>query len=113
MLQWVSVLAALVGIGWLLGAFYLPTVGLPGFEIPTVEGWAVPTLLIVGGVALGVLLGLLGALFARAAAAARRRRARKNLAASVGVVVRETAVTPIVADLDRARDYSAALKLAR
>ncbi len=112
-LQWVSVLAALVGIGWLLGAYYLPTVGLPGLEVPEVEGWAVPTLLIAGGVTLGVLLGLLGALLARAAAASRRRRARKHLLASVAVVVRETAVTPIAADLDRARDYAAALKLAR
>ena len=86
-LQWVSVLAALVGIGWLLGAAFLPTFGLPAFEVPKVEGWAVPTLLIAGGVALGILLGLLGAALAAAAAASRRRRTRKLLLASVGAVV--------------------------
>ncbi|MGV8897194.1 MAG: GTPase family protein [Rhodoglobus sp.] len=112
-LQWISVLAALVGIGWLLGAALLPTVGLPAFEVPKVEGWAVPTLLIAGGVALGILLGVLGGLLAAATSAGRRRRTRKRLLASVGAVVTQTAVTPILAELDRARDYSAALTLAR
>ena len=83
-LQWVSVLAALVGIGWLLGAAFLPNFGLPAFDVPKVEGWAVPTLLIAGGVVLGILLGLLGAVFAAAAAAVRRRRTRTLLLASVG-----------------------------
>ncbi len=112
-LQWVSVLAALVGIGWLLGAAFLPNFGLPAFDVPKVEGWAVPTLLIAGGVVLGILLGLLGAVFAAAAAAVRRRRTRTLLLASVGEVVRRIAVAPMLADLDRARDYSAALALAR
>ncbi len=112
-LQWVSALAAVAGIGWLLGAAFLPTFGLPAFEVPKVEGWAVPTLLIAGGVALGILLGLLGAAFAAAAAAARRRRTRKLLLAQVATVVRQTAVTPILADLDNAAAYTAALKLAR
>ena len=112
-LQWVSVLAALVGIGWLLGAAFLPNFGLPAFEVPRVEGWAVPTLLIAGGVVLGILLGFLGAALAAGAAAARRRRTRRLLLASVGDVVRRIAVAPVLADLDRARDYSAALALAR
>ena len=112
-LQWISVLAALVGIGWLLGAALLPTIGLPPFEIPRVEGWAIPTLLIAGGVALGILLGLLGGVLAAAASAGRRRRTRKLLNASVGAVVTQTAVGPILAELDRAREYSAALTLAR
>ncbi len=112
-LQWVSALAAVVGIGWLLGAAFLPNFGLPAFEVPKVEGWAVPTLLIAGGVALGILLGLLGAVFAAAAAAARRRRTRKLLLAQVATVVRQTAIAPIQADLDNASAYTAALKLAR
>ncbi len=112
-LQWVSVLAALVGIGWLLGAAFLPRLGLPALEVPEVEGWAVPTLLIAGGVALGILLGLLGTAIAVAAGAARRRRTRRRLVASVGEVVTRVAVAPILADLDRAREYSAALAIAR
>ncbi|MCA0216898.1 MAG: 50S ribosome-binding GTPase [Actinobacteria bacterium] len=111
-LQWVSIVAALTGIVWLLGAAFLPTFGLPAFEVPKVEGWSVPTLLIAGGVALGILLGMLGALLAAIAASSRRRRTRKLLTASVRTVVQDTAVAPLVADLDRASAYTAALKLA-
>ena len=60
--QWVALLAGLTGAGWLLAAAVLPTIGLPAIEIPRVEGWAVPTLLIVGAVLLGILLGLLSGL---------------------------------------------------
>jgi hypothetical protein len=111
-LQWVSIVAALSGIVWLLGAAFLPTFGLPAFQVPKVEGWSVPTLLIAGGVALGILLGMLGALLAAIAASSRRRRTRKLLLASVRTVVQDTAVAPLVADLDRASAYTAALKLA-
>ncbi len=54
-------IAGLVGVGWLLAAAVLPTFGLPAIEVPKVEGWAVPTLLIIGAVLAGILLGLLGA----------------------------------------------------
>ena len=87
----------------------LPTFGLPAFEVPKVEGWSVPTLLIAGGVALGILLGMLGALLAAIAASSRLRRTRKLLTASVRTVVQDTAVAPLVADLDRASAYTAAL----
>ncbi len=109
-LQWVSVVAALAGIVWLLGAALLPTFGLPAFTVPKVEGWSVPTLLIAGGVALGILLGMLGVLFAAVAASSRRRRTRKLLLASVRTVVQDTAVAPLLADLDRVAAYTAALK---
>ncbi|MFM9877074.1 MAG: GTPase family protein [Rhodoglobus sp.] len=111
-LQWVSIVAALTGIVWLLGAAFLPTFGLPAFQVPKVEGWSVPTLLIAAGVALGILLGMLGALFAAIAASSRRRRTRKLLLASVRTVVQDTAVAPLLADLDRASAYTVALALA-
>ncbi|CAN5331575.1 50S ribosome-binding GTPase [soil metagenome] len=111
-LQWVSVVAALVGVVWLLGAALLPSVGLPAFEVPKVEGWAVPTLLVAAGVALGILLGLLGSALAAASGASRRRRTRRLLERAVGEVVRRVAVAPILADLDRAREYSEASSVA-
>ena len=111
--QWVALLAALVGAGWLLANALLPGVGLPGFEVPTVEGWAVPTLLIVAGVLLGILLGVLGTVIGRAVSASRRRRARRVLTASVREVTRRVVVGPIVAELDRAREFAIALAVAR
>ena len=112
-LQWLVVVAGLVGAGWLLAAALLPRIGMPAPEIPQVEGWAVPTLLILGAVLAGILLGLLGAALGAITAASRRRRSRRRLLAEIDGVVRERVVAPLVADLDRAREFAAALRVAR
>jgi len=111
-LQWLVVLAGLVGAGWLLAAALLPRIGMPAPEIPQVEGWAVPTLLIVGAVLAGILLGLLGGVLGAITGAARRRKARKRLLAEIEKVVTERVVDPLDADLQRARDFAAALRTA-
>lgn len=111
-LQWIAVLAGLTGVGWLLAAAFLPAFGLPSIEIPRVEGWAVPTLLIAAAVLVGILLGLLAAAFGAASAASRRRRARHRLVLAVDAVLQRLVVEPVAADLDRVRAYSAAQKIA-
>jgi ribosome biogenesis GTPase A len=111
-LQWAAVLTGLVGVGWLLAAAFLPRFGFPAPDVPQVEGWAVPTLLIVGAVLAGILLGLLGGALAALTAASRRRRTRRRLLDAVGVVVRETVVAPLGVELDRVRDFATALKVA-
>jgi hypothetical protein len=115
--QWVSILTGLVGAGWLLGAALLPRIGLPPFEIPTadlpvIEGWAVPTLLIVAAVLVGILLGLLAGALGALTGASRRRRARKRLVASIETVVDASVTAPLSARLDRARAFGAALRAA-
>lgn len=112
-LQWVSILGVLAGVGWLLLAAFLPGWGFPRLEVPTVEGWAVPTLLVIGGIALGILLGLLGALLAGITGRSRRLRSRRRLLASVTDAVERVIVAPIAADLSRAEAYSAAVTVAR
>ncbi|MCU1440108.1 MAG: transporter [Rhodoglobus sp.] len=110
--QWAAIVAGLVGVGWLLAAALFPTIGLPPPEIPRVEGWAVPTLLIASAVLAGVLLGIIAAALGALTAAARRRRARRLLLASVEDVVQELVVAPVAAELDRVRDFSAARAVA-
>lgn len=110
--QWVTLLAGLTGVGWLLAAAVLPTVGLPPIEIPRVEGWAVPTLLIAGAVLLGILLALLAAVFGALTAASRRRRSRRLLGNAIGTVVEGLVVAGVVADLERARGFAAARAIA-
>jgi GTPase SAR1 family protein len=110
--QWVSILTGLVGAGWLLGAALLPRIGLPPFEIPVVEGWAVPTLLIVAAVLVGILLGLLGGVLGALTGASRRRRARRRLVASIDAVVETSVIAPIGAGLERARQFATALRSA-
>lgn len=110
--QWIVLLTGLVGVGWLLAAALFPTLGLPAPEVPKVEGWAVPTLLIVGAVLAGTLLSLLGTALGAVAGAARRRQARRRLLAAVDEVVQRQIVGPVRADLDRARDFEAARAIA-
>lgn len=116
--QWVAIVAGLVGALWLLGAALLPTFGMPALGIPLVEtgpleGWAIPTLLIILAVLVGVLLGLLSSVLSAVTAAGRRRSSSRRLLASVDEVVRRDVVAPIAAELDRVRAVSAALEVAR
>jgi GTPase SAR1 family protein len=111
-LQWLVIVAGLVGAGWLLAAALLPRIGMPAPEIPKVEGWAVPTLLIVAAVLAGILLGLLGGVLGALTAAARRRRTRRRLLTEIEKVVDEKVVVPLSAALDNARAFAAALKVA-
>lgn len=118
-LQVLALLAALGGVAWLLGIAFLPAIPfLPGFglraeDVPVIEGWPLTTLLIAGGVLLGIVLGLLGGIIAAAVAARRRRRARAALRKQVALVAEQLVVAPVTAQLDRARDFAAALDAAR
>lgn len=112
-LQWLSVLAALAGVLWMLGLAFLPRFGLEAPAVPSVEGWPVTTLLVAGGVLLGILLGLASAAISAAVAADRRRRARAAIVEQVTRVARELVVEPIAAEVDRAARFSAALGTAR
>lgn len=115
--QWVTIVAGVLGALWLVGASLLPTFGMPALLIPRVEsgpleGWAIPTLVIIAAVLVGVLLGIISAVLSALTAAARRRRTRKRLLASVDEVVQRDVVQPVTAELDRARAVAAALGLA-
>ncbi len=116
--QWLTLVAGVVGALWLVGASLLPTFGMPALLIPRVEsgpleGWAIPTLVIIGAVLVGVLLGLVSGALSAVTAAARRRRARRRLLASVDDVVQRDVVAPVDAELERAQSVSAALAVAR
>lgn len=110
--QWIALLTGLVGAGWLLAAALLPTFGMPRIEVPYYEGWAVPTLMIVAAVLLGILLGLVAAVLGAVAASSRRRRTRRRLAAAVDTVLEQLVVAPVRAELDAARAFAAARETA-
>jgi GTPase Era involved in 16S rRNA processing len=116
--QWFAIVIGVGGALWLVGASLLPTFGMPALLIPRVEegpleGWAIPTLLIIAAVLVGVLLGLISAALSALTAGARRRRTRRRLLASVDEVVQRDVVSPVAAELDRARGVAAALAVAR
>jgi GTPase SAR1 family protein len=111
--QWIALLAGIVGVGWLLAAALFPTFGLPPVEVPRVEGWAVPTLLIAGAVLLGILLGLLAAVLSAITAASRRRRTRRRLGAAIDAVVQRLIADPVQLALEQARAFAVARGIAR
>jgi GTPase Era involved in 16S rRNA processing len=112
-LQWIALLLAVGGLGWLgvlaaLGYFQMP---VP--EVPRTEGWPWPTLMVAGGVALGVLLAILGRVLGGWAARARAAGAAKRLRAAVAVVAERRIVEPVDVEVTRLRAFNAALKAAR
>ena len=84
--QWLALLTAVGGLGWLGVLAVLGYLQLPVPEVPRVEGWPVPTLMIAGGAALGILLAITAKFITAAAARMRAAAARKRLTSAVADV---------------------------
>ena len=113
LMQWLALLTAVVGAGWLgllaLAAylqFRLP-------PAPAVEGFPIPTLLLFGGLALGLLLWLLAVPLTRLAARSRGRRARRQLLTRTEDVGRRLVIEPVEDELSRLAAFRAAIARAQ
>jgi GTP-binding protein EngB required for normal cell division len=95
LLQWVFVLAAVGGLGWLIAGYAVRALGLPPLIYPKIGYVPLPTLLLLGGLALGMLLWLLLKPFVNWGARRARRRAEQRLRAAVTDVAREYVVAPV------------------
>ena len=89
------VLAAVAGLGWLVAGYAVRALGLPPLIYPKVGYVPVPTLLLLGGLALGMLLWLLLKPIVNWGARRARRRAEQRLRAAVAEVAREYVVAPV------------------
>jgi hypothetical protein len=110
--QWLALLTALGGLAWLgvlAGLGYLLLL-VP--EVPRVEGWPVPTLMIAGGAVLGIVLAVAGKFIAGAAAGLRAAAAGKKLNAAVAAVADRLVVEPVEVEVSRLKSFNAALKSA-
>lgn len=97
-IQWFALLAALVGVAWYLAVAFLPGVLVPllGNDLtPEVEGWPIPTLLIAGGLLLGILLGTLIAVFGGFIGAGIKSRTRAALRRKVAETSEKQVVEPL------------------
>ncbi|QGU02878.1 GTPase Era [Corynebacterium kalinowskii] len=98
-IQWLALLAALVGVIWYLLVAFLPGALVPllGEDLtPDVEGWPIPTLLILGGVLLGILLGLLTAVFGGFISSGVRSRTRRALRREVAEMSQAEITAPLL-----------------
>jgi GTP-binding protein EngB required for normal cell division len=111
-LQWLALVTALGGLGWLGVLAGLGYLQLPVPEVPRVEGWPVPTLMIAGGVVLGVVLAVAAKFIAGAAARLRAAAGRKKLNAAVAAVADRLVAEPVEAEVGRLKSFNAALKAA-
>jgi hypothetical protein len=107
--QWLALLIVLGGLGWLGGLAGLGYFQLPVPDVPRVEGWPVPTLMIAGGVCLGIFLALTGKFIGAAAAKSRAATARKRLRNAMGAVAQALVVEPVEVEVSRLKSFNAAL----
>ena len=94
-LQWLLVLAALVGGAWSVAAMLSGGLG----DLPRLGGVALPLVLLGGGVLLGVLLGLVCRGLVAATARSRAAAADRRLREAVSEVASELVVAPVQAEL--------------
>ena len=98
--QWLLLLAALVGAGWLVALGVFSYVRSPEPEQPEVAGVSVPLLLLVGGVALGVAIAFLCRAAVRVSARRRAQVADERLRAAIDEVADELVIAPMQAQVD-------------
>jgi energy-coupling factor transporter ATP-binding protein EcfA2 len=111
--QRVLALAALAGLVWLVALAALGWLRLDDvIPTPDVLEIPVPTLLLGGGVLLGLLLAALAGVLNRSGARRRGRRAEKALHARIGTVADEAVVGPVTAALDARERLCAAAEAA-
>jgi hypothetical protein len=105
--QWLVTLAALAGLGWLVVGYAVRALQLPPLGYPTVGVVPVPTLMLLGGLLLGLVVALLVKPITTSGARRARRRAEQRLRVAVTEVGREYVVVPVRAVLEsyaRARE---------
>jgi hypothetical protein len=102
-LQWALFVAAVVGGLWLAGLAVMGYLQMPTPSTPDYRGFPVPTLMLLGGVAAGVLLAVLSRLLTGLGARRRARSADRRLRAAVAEVTDDLVIAPIEAEIEAYR----------
>jgi hypothetical protein len=111
-LQWLLVLAALAGGLWLGALAVFGYLRLPAPATPDYLGLPVPTLLLIGGVAVGVVLALLCRLLVGISARAKARSTDRRLRAAITEVTQRVVIGPIDAEVEAYRTVQDGLRVA-
>ncbi|MBP2414013.1 GTP-binding protein EngB required for normal cell division [Arthrobacter stackebrandtii] len=112
-IQWLALLVAVGGLVWLGVLAVLGYLQLPVPETPKVEGWPLPTLMLLGGAVLGIFLAVTSKFIALAGANGRAAQARRRLRESVAETSEALVVDPTEAEVAASRAFAEALKNAR
>lgn len=98
-LQWLLIIAAVVGAGWLALLTLGSVAGLDNESTPEWLGISLPILLLGGGVALGILFALVCRVLVHLTARRRAQVADQRLRGAIGEVADELVVEPVNAEL--------------
>jgi GTP-binding protein EngB required for normal cell division len=112
-LQLLLAAVTLVGLLWLAALFGVAWLQLPAPPLPHVGEVPLPTVLLIGGVVLGLVLALVSGGFARTGAQASRRRVRRRLEERVRGVADEAVVAPVERELEAHTQLCRALERVR
>ncbi|WP_343317682.1 GTPase [Arthrobacter sp. TMP15] len=113
LIQWFALLVAVGGLVWLGTLAVLGYFQLPVPDVPQVEGWPLPTLMVLAGVVLGIFLAVTSKFLALAGSKSRGAQARRRLRASIAAVSNQLIILPTEAEIDQYREFQEALNLAR
>ena len=102
-LQWLLLLTAVGGGVWLAALAVMGYLQLPAPETPSWQGFPVPTLMLLGGVVVGVVLALLSRVFVSVAARRRARTAERRLRSAIEDVTERLVIEPIEAEVEAYR----------
>jgi len=108
-LQWALIVSAVAGGVWLGSLAVMGYLQVPAPGTPTLIGVPVPTLMLLGGIGLGILLALLCRWLVTRTARHRARTAERRLRSAIREVCEELVITPVEAELAAHRDVRAGL----
>ncbi|MFS3127847.1 GTPase [Nocardioides sp. Bht2] len=97
--QWLLIIAAVAGGGWLAALLVANGSGSDLPDPPEVAGFGLPWLLLGGGVLIGIVLALLSRVLVSLAARAKAREADRTLRSGIRAVCDELVVQPIETEL--------------
>jgi len=109
-LQWLLIIAALVGGGWTLAL--AASGGMGDDSVPSFGGVDLPIMLLIGGVVVGILLALLCRVLVNLTARSRAAAADRKLRDAVRAVSSELVVAPVEQELDAFRTVRTGLDAA-
>lgn len=111
-LQWVLILVALAGGLWLAGLAVMGYLQMPAPDTSRYRGFPLPTLMLLGGVLVGILLALVCRVVVKLSARRKARSADRRLRSAIGEVTERLVIEPVEAEIEAYRATRAGLTAA-